>query len=286
MCKINLSILEVPLDISLDNIPLCKKMYITAQPLYKNLELDFNNLHRIVSSDFRQYSPFEFFNKTKNSDNWCNLKQNILILDIDDGLSIEEAKKKFKKYKYLMCTTKSHQKEKQGIVCDRFRIILIAKNIPHNESYFDYMRQLEKLYPFIDKQVNTKTGAFLGFSKCEYWYNDGKPFDFEVLNIKEIPKRQKIEVKRNFENDDLDLKSVKEKLTNDIIRDILNANGFEVDRNFKLKLRQERTPSSSISMNGLIKDFGSGFSGDVFQVLMEYRSKSFIEAVNIVKNYV
>ena len=62
---------------------------------------------------------------------------------------------------------------------------LLAQSSPFDSTlvlyqgdvYFDYMRRLESLFPFIDKQVNTKTGAFLGSSNCEYWYNKGKLFD-------------------------------------------------------------------------------------------------------------
>lgn len=281
---INISYLEVPTEKG--NIKLKDAMYITAQALYKSIKIDFKKLHKIVKSDYRQYTPFIFNNGKKISENWNNTNQDILILDIDDGLSIVEAKEKFEKYAYLLCTTKSHQKEKKGTICDRFRLILKAKNIPTGDKYFDRIRNLEKLYPFIDAQVNTKTGAFLGFGGCEYWYNEGKEFDFEVLNIQKIQRSVVVQPKRNYENDNLDIKAVKEKLNNEIIRDILNANGFEVDRNFKLKLRSERTPSTSISMNGLIKDFGSDFSGDVFEVLMQFRNKTFPEAVEIVKNYV
>ena len=152
---INLSYLEVPSE--LGNVKLKNAMYITAQPLYKNIKIAFDKLHQIVKSDYRQYTPFIFNNGKKISENWDNSSQDLLILDIDDGLSIAEAKNKFKRYAYLLCTTKSHQREKKGIICDRFRLILKAKNIPNGDEYFKRIRNLEKLYPFIDVQVNTKT---------------------------------------------------------------------------------------------------------------------------------
>lgn len=275
---INISVLESKEGVLKDN------MWITAKPLYQDKTIPFDKLHRLTSSDYRQYSPFSFTDGKKNSDNWCNDNQNILILDIDDGLSIQEAKSRFKRYKYFLCTTKSHQQEKKGVKCDRFRIILSAKNIPSGSSYFDYMRNLEKLYPFIDEQVNTKTGAFLGCSTATYFYNEGLDFDFSVIKPFELAKPEII-VEQKTEINNAELKELKTGLNQETIGHILNANGFEVDRTFKLKLREERTPSTSISRNGLIKDFGTDFSSDVFGVLMEYRGMTFPQAIEEVRKY-
>ncbi len=83
MKKINISILEVPTN--QDN-KLINSMYLTAQPLYRKINIEFNQLHRIVSSDYRQYSPFRFIGGIKVGENWNNMDQDLIILDIDDGL--------------------------------------------------------------------------------------------------------------------------------------------------------------------------------------------------------
>lgn len=281
---VNISILNVPIG---QNIKLKNAMYLTAQPLYNNTLVNFKDLHKIVASDYRQYSPFVFNENTKKSENWCNDFQQLLILDIDDGLSILEAKERFKEYKYLICTTKSHQVEKKGIKCDRFRVILEAINIPIGDMYFDYIRQLEKLYPFIDKQVNTKTGAFLGSSNCEYWYNEGKCFDFEIIKPIDLKKESNQIPKPNYDNSDLELDKIKPLLNAERVRDILTSLGYEVDRNFKFKYRQEeRTPSASIRSDGLIKDFGSDLSTDAIGFVQEIKNIGFKEAVDYVKLYV
>lgn len=280
---INISCLSVPIDKK--NTKLKDAMYLTSQALYESKSIPFKKLHRIVSSDLRQYSPFEFKNAIKKSENWSNENQNILILDIDDGLSIDEAKKIFKDYTYFICTTKSHQQDKKGIICDRFRIILKAINIPKNDEYFKYMRQLELLFPFIDKQVNTKTGAFLGSSNCKYWYNEGISFDFNI--IKPVQTKEVYIVREAKEHtQNMEVQQIKSLLNQEIIAEILNHNGFEVDRNFKLMLRDERTPSTSISRDGLIKDFGSGWTGDIFSVLMEFKEMSFPNSIDEVRKYV
>ena len=73
---INISFLEVPMDA---DVKLKDAMFYTAQPLYKNRSIPFTQLHRMVASDYRQYSPFKFIGGTKVSENWNNSEQNLLI---------------------------------------------------------------------------------------------------------------------------------------------------------------------------------------------------------------
>ncbi len=53
--------------------------------------------------------------------------QNMIAFDIDEGLTVERMKELLKNYVYLLYTTKSHQKDKNGIICDRFRVIMPTK---------------------------------------------------------------------------------------------------------------------------------------------------------------
>jgi hypothetical protein len=286
---INISYLNTPLDG--DNLKLNENMWLTAKPYYKNRDIEFSKLHRIVSSDYRQYSPFLFKDGTKKSENWNNEKQNILILDVDDGLTIEKAKETFKGFKYFICTTKSHQKEKKGIVCDRFRIILPIINNPIGDDYFLYMRNLEKMFSFIDVQVNTKTGAFLGFSKCKYWYGDGNMFDMDILKpIKkaEILKQNNFKTPISYEND-LPIEDIKNRLTRECVADIVQSLGYEVNAKFMFKYREnENTPSASIKqgLNPLIKDFGSDLECDAIGFVQQVKQCDFKTAVEYVGSFV
>ena len=286
---INISYLNIPLNIGND-VKLNDSMYWTAEPLYKNTNIEFDQLHKMVSSDYRQYSPFRFVNKKKTSENWNNTDQNIIILDIDDGLTIEQAKQTFKDYKYFICTTKSHQKEKKGVTCDRFRVILESENIPTGDDYFLVTDFLEIKYPFIDKQVNTKTGAFLGYADCEYWYNDGKLFDCSsaLADMKRIKKAQKVkpEEKRELVYD-LPIEQIKQSLDQATAAHIVESCGYEVNRNYKFKYRQdERTPSASIAKDGYIKDFGCDLATDAIGFVQEVKQLSFKDAVAYVGGFV
>ena len=55
--------------------------------------------------------------------------------------------------------------------------------------------------------------------------------------------------------------------------------GYEVNAGWKFKIRKdERTPSASINSNGKIKDFGTGWYGDIVDFLEKFCSYSKREA--------
>lgn len=80
---------------------------------------------------------------------------------------------------------------------------------------------------------------------------------------------------------------IKQQLNRDIVIAILNSQGFNIPPKGNFRLRDDdKNPSASIDKNGLlIKDFGSGFSGDVIDVLQTYRGMSFKEAKEYVKGF-
>jgi len=67
--------------------------------------------------------------------------QNMIAWDIDEGMSIPEMEAILAPYQYLLYTTKSHQKEKNGIICDRFRVI-----IPTKTTYYVNPEEHKGLY--------------------------------------------------------------------------------------------------------------------------------------------
>jgi DNA primase len=72
---------------------------------------------------------------------------------------------------------------------------------------------------------------------------------------------------------------IKNRLDRATVAELLSFLGYEINRAYKFKLRpDERTPSASISRTGRITDFGTGWSGDIIDVLQDYHSKGFKEA--------
>ena len=81
-----------------------------------------------------------------------------------------------------------------------------------------------------------------------------------MIDLKEL----RVELKQNY--------------TQQNVAEILSFTGYEIYRSYKFKLRDENTPSASISKMGTITDFGSGWSGDIVSILHEYKNIPLSEA--------
>ena len=71
---------------------------------------------------------------------------------------------------------------------------------------------------------------------------------------------------------------IKTQIDREKVKAILEHLGYEVDRNYKFRLREERTPSASIRRDGYIKDFGTGWGGDIVALLHEHHGIDLKEA--------
>jgi hypothetical protein len=83
------------------------------------------------------------------------LKAEAIGIDVDnDGshkMTLKEAIEAFKPYKHVIMTTKSHQKEKNGTVRDRFRVILfLTEPITDKETFTATWQSLHEKFPAID----------------------------------------------------------------------------------------------------------------------------------------
>jgi hypothetical protein len=48
----------------------------------------------------------------------------LCALDFDGGTSVDEAAELFSKYNHIIAASRNHQKDKGGVTCDRFRVVL------------------------------------------------------------------------------------------------------------------------------------------------------------------
>jgi hypothetical protein len=94
-------------------------------------------------------------------DNYRNInnfeKSYFIGIDVDEGLSLEDAKRIFADHKHIIGTTRSHQKDKvtkSGKVkpaCDRFRIILfLTEPITDAETFYTTWFSLESKFEGLD----------------------------------------------------------------------------------------------------------------------------------------
>lgn len=159
---------------------------------FKSYVVPFSKIADLVKSKFN-YSAGAFKDNYRKADNYLNYSD-MIILDIDDGKTIEQARIIFEPFDYIIATTKSHQKEKNGIVCDRFRVLLPTEN-PINLNKTDYskmMNEVFKDYPFVDTKnkvsfIENDFDTLPIFSTSNHLSNNYKPnIDIKWENLYEV----------------------------------------------------------------------------------------------------
>lgn len=86
---------------------------------------------------------------------------NVLGLDVDSGCTLSDALEIFKDYKHIIATSKSHQIEKNGFICDRFRVILFPEtSITSSDEMTETLTNLMEEYPFFDSQCKDSARFF------------------------------------------------------------------------------------------------------------------------------
>lgn len=99
---------------------------------------------------YTNWAPALFKENKRNNESFATTS--LLVLDVDEGLTLEEAKLLFKEYRHAICTSKSHQVEKNGKIGDRFRVIIpLSRIITSKEEYSSTWAEAYKRWPFIDK---------------------------------------------------------------------------------------------------------------------------------------
>lgn len=137
------------------------------------VSLDFNKLEDITCC--KNYSAITFKNNYRTISNFQEAE--LCILDFDENLTLENAKKIFAKYKAIIVTTKSHQKgEKNGKKIkeqDKFRVILrFSEPIKDYKIYTNLMKKLTSKYKS-DKSCTDSARFFYPNPYQKVWYSKG-----------------------------------------------------------------------------------------------------------------
>lgn len=149
---------------------------------FKQIKIPFFKIMDLVKSKFN-YSSGVFKNGYRNKDNYLEYSD-LVIFDIDDGCTIDEAKKIFEPFDYILATTKSHQKEKNGVVCDRFRIILKTETpiTLNKEDYSKLMEEVFKDFPFVDTVCKDASRFYFPSADSEIYIHAGfTDFDWQDI---------------------------------------------------------------------------------------------------------
>lgn len=166
--------------------------------------------------------------------------------------------------------------------------ILNLDSIDCNELE-DYKPQLEKEKDLLKKAQKIKTSSQQN--------NTNINLPTTILPIQIIDTNTKIPVTTSTINKIVeiqkylsckrrhDVKEFHKLVDKDVMKALIQFLGYEVDYNFKFKIRDENTPSCSIRDDGFIKDFGcSDIAGHIVNFLMKVYNLKFLESFNYLKN--
>lgn len=121
------------------------------------------------------FSPAIFKNGKRNLASFETAYCIGLDIDNDDNkvvhgrpvpqMTLEEAKEAFKDYTHLILTSRSHQKEKNGQVKDRFRVILFfSEPIADLDTFYETWHWCKAQWPAIDDQCKDPSRGFFAHS--------------------------------------------------------------------------------------------------------------------------
>lgn len=119
------------------------------------------------------YSLSRFNNGHRTNGNF--IASDFIGLDFDDGLTLNDAVQLFKNYNCIIGTTRNHQKPKNGVTCDRFRVILkLERTITTADEYKSAVNDLLNKHPQADKQCSDAARMFYPCSKIVFLNASGE----------------------------------------------------------------------------------------------------------------
>jgi len=127
-----------------------------------------------------QYSAVQFRDGYRDAAHAIPFSE-LIILDYDDGVALCNAVGMFRQYIGIVATTRSHQKEKHGVVCDRFRVILPTLR-PVKLEAIEFRKMMKEviLHYGTDKACSDMSRMYYGFPGAEVFFLEGcQLFDWE-----------------------------------------------------------------------------------------------------------
>lgn len=112
---------------------------------------------------------------------------NVIGLDVDEGMPLLQAITTFESYAHIIIPSKSHQISKNGIVADRYRVVLfLERQITSTNEFSATWQSLFKEFPFIDRAAKDCARMFY---KCPHPVASMKSEGKLVNVIHEAPSR-------------------------------------------------------------------------------------------------
>ncbi len=176
----------------------------TTEFVRRDIDALFENAGEILRMKGR-YSPFIYAGNYRSGDNYIPNMSNCIILDFDDGLTIAEFEERAD-FAYAIGTTKSHKKEKNGHVCERFRVIIPTETAISLNSIdlSAMMTEVFRIFPEADTACKDTARAYSGYEGADVIIRHGEYFRWEPF-FERVEKRrvhiewQKKEKQKQFE---------------------------------------------------------------------------------------
>lgn len=122
--------------------------------------VEINSLDQLVEFvTNNSWSPIVFRENYRQNKNF--LSEELIALDIDGKVNLATALTIFSPYKHVICTTRNHQKSKDGVIADRFRVILfLSKPITDTATHSATYSALLKKFSFADEKCRNSGRHF------------------------------------------------------------------------------------------------------------------------------
>ncbi len=219
---------------------------------FVNYEVEFNDLEDMTTSGCA-YCACKLKDDYRLDDNFDG-NVDVLVIDIDKVCTVEQAKHIFKRYEFYLITTRSHQRMKNDVVCDRFRLFFrLDKTIQDREHIESIYEKFIESYPFIDTSCRNVSRFFYASpSDAIIFHNEGKKFRTQLSKLVEKPKVEIAEQKKPVQYNNPDDIFIYNEITEDwrnSYGDVLEGGNGELDNEAHLKgiqkyLDEEYTPGN------------------------------------------
>ncbi len=157
---------------------------------YNNERAPFDQLHKLTQAAGMHWVAHHLNGGYRNEEN-CIPGFNLVVIDVDGGVTMAAAKLLLKGYKYLMYTTKRHTDEE-----NRFRVILPI-NYELEMDAKDYKEFMANIYSWLPFEVDTATNQ-----RSRKWMSHNGTFEYnegELLDaLPFIPKTSKNEERKQL----------------------------------------------------------------------------------------
>lgn len=140
------------------------------------------------------WSPSVFKENKRKNTNF--IETSLMVLDIDEGMSLREALEQVKLLGYttIVGTTPTHQQEKNGVIADRYRVIFpLSYPITSPEIFTTTMKVLHTSFPVSDPNCKDLARFYFPCSRVAFQEGYRKLIPVHETNPEILPVVQNIQ---------------------------------------------------------------------------------------------